>query len=146
MAISARPGPPDGIHASSQVFSTISPPALVATVTILLLLVIAVHPVTAALPIAVLCMANGKIGTRSGMLLAIVYIIYLGVLFSPLYYLFGWFYLLLLYSPLFIFAMKKPHEEASPFYLKYLYVMWDLPQLIWIYVASTFGMRALEVC
>jgi hypothetical protein len=98
------------------------------------------------LPIAVLCMANGKIGAKSGMLLAIMYIIYLGVLFSPLYYLFGWFYLLVVYAPLLLFAMKKPHEEASKFYLMYLHLMWDLPQLIWIYVASTFGMRALEVC
>lgn len=145
MGISARPGSPDGIHASSQVFSAISLPAIIGTAIALLVLVVAVHPATSVLPIAILCVCNGKISAKSGMLLAIVYTLYLGVLFSPLFYLFGWYYLLVLYAPLLIFVMKRPHEEASEFYLKYLYIMWDLPQLIWVYIASTFSMRALEV-
>ncbi len=99
-------------------------------------------PFSALLPQLLMC---SYLGFASGLLLAIVYSLWTMLVFMPLYWLLGWHYLIAINLPILVFC-KNPSKKASRVHILLLNMLWDYPQMIWIHLASVFGIRALKVC
>lgn len=112
---------------------------------VFLVFVSPLFPLTVPLPFIVLCTTAGKLGFLNGLVLAFIWCTWLCFCFFPLFVLFKSLYCLyVVYTPILIF-FKSPSVPATQLYVIFLYVIWDAPQLLWIFTVSFFGWRALEV-
>ena len=102
------------------------------------------YPVSAAFPLYAICLFGGHISFFNGLFLAVIYTMWISLFFFPVYLWVGWHFLIVLNFPLLV-LLKKPSTKASRIHILLLNVLWDYPQLLWIYGVSFLGQRALTV-
>ena len=97
----------------------------------------------AFVPFTALCILGLKTSMKSGFLLLAVWCPYLMLLYSPFFFIIGRFYLICIYSPIFIMFWKAPENKAGFLYLAAHTILWDYPLLLWMYVGSFLEIRCL---
>lgn len=95
-------------------------------------------------PFLALCISGLKTSRLAGLLLAVVWTVYLLLAFLPLYWLIGRFFILSIYSPIYIIYGKALHQLPGLAYLILQTVVWDWPLLLWVHIASVLSIRALS--
>ena len=94
-------------------------------------------------PFTCLCLSMGKTSLLAGLTLIFLWSIWFAILFSPLYWLMGTRYLVVLYLPMLIPLGAVNYKSPSQFILWLQDMFWDMPLLMWMHTVSMFGGRAL---
>jgi hypothetical protein len=132
------------VTTTSPVLQSVHRYAIVAGL-VFLGLIAPLQPRLIPLPFFLACVAGGKLNCGSGILLAVVWSLWLCLCAAPLLlYSRSAACLLVLYAPALV-LVKRPSAPASGLFIVFLNVVWDIPQLIWIKSAHLLSIRAIEV-
>lgn len=98
----------------------------------------------AVAPFANLLIHGMKCEALDGLILAALWSAYLLVLFCPLVLIVGRFVVLVVYAPLFIIFVKKPHQAPGPVFLLLETLLWDWPLILWVRLLCAVNRRGLR--
>lgn len=97
------------------------------------------------LPFLLFCIKGIHTSFLNGLILGIIWCLYLFILFSPLIFISYKLLYILLYSPLYFILIKNMKKKPTNFIILIQYILYEIPILIWIYLLKLFNIRALEV-
>jgi hypothetical protein len=97
------------------------------------------------IPFVLMVTKGVKISIINGVILSFIWIIYILIILSPLFFYFKQYLLLFVYIPIGVVFWKEPHEFATKLFVLIEYIFWDIPLLIWILIFSILDARALQV-
>lgn len=98
------------------------------------------------LPFLFFCIKGIHSSIFLGLLLAIIWGLFLFLIFSPLIYFFSlkWFFISL-YLPLLFILIKNMKKKPSKLIIIIQYLLYEIPIITWMYLLQLFNVRALEV-
>jgi len=98
----------------------------------------------AVAPFANLLVHGMKCEVLDGLILAALWSTYLLLLFCPLVLVVGRYVVLVVYAPLFIIFVKRPHQAPGPAFLLLEKLLWDWPLILWVRLLCAVNRRGLR--
>ena len=99
----------------------------------------------AIIPFIIMATKGVDITILNGLFLSALWMTYTLFITSPLYFVIGRFWILLIYLPIMgVVFYKQPHERATPLFLTIESLFWDFPLICWMKLIAFMGGRALK--